>query len=67
MLEKKFTRKAELKEKELELKRVELELQARRLDAEEARRKQEEQERNLRLSMELEERKAMLEFLKKHI
>ena len=65
LLEKKFRKKAELKERELELKRMELELQARKLDAEEARIKMDEDERKLRLNMELEERKAMLEFLKK--
>lgn len=65
MLNKRFCKKAELKERELELKKMELELQARKLDAEEAKMKRDEEERKLRLNMELEERKAMLEFLKK--
>ena len=67
MLPKKFCKKAELKERELELKRMELELQERKLDAEEAKMKMDEEERKLRLNMELEERKAMLEFLKKRL
>lgn len=57
MLEEKFARKAELKEKELELRRMELELQKRKMDSE-------EEERKKRVELELEERRAMLELLK---
>ena len=74
MLEKKFQQKAELKEKELELKRFELELKRfelelkkKKLEIEEAKQKEEEEERKLRLKMELEERKMMMEFIKKHM
>ena len=67
MLEKKFQQKAELKEKELELKRFELELKKKKLEIEEAKQKEEEEERKLRLKMELEERKMMMDFIKKHM
>ena len=67
MLEKKFERKAQLKEKELDLRRMELELQSRKLDQEEAARKQEQEEKKKRLELELEERRTMLELLKKHL
>ena len=60
ILEQRFTKKAELKEKELELRRMELELQKRKMDGEEEERKQ-------RLQLELEERRALLELLKKHL
>ena len=60
MLEAKYERKAELKEKELELKRMELEIAQRRLALEEEERKQ-------HLQMEMEEKKTFLELLKKHI
>ena len=60
MLEAKYERNAELKEKELELKRMELEIAQRRLVLEEEERKQ-------RLQMEMEEKKTFLELLKKHI
>ena len=67
MLEKKFQQKAKLKEKELELKRFELELKKNKLEIEEAKQKEAEEERKLRLKMELEERKVMMEFIKKHM
>lgn len=66
MLKKKFERKAELK-KELEIKKLELELQASKMDQEETARKQEQVEKNKQLELELEERRTMLELLKKHL
>lgn len=45
MLEKKYDRKADLKEEELELKQMELELQARKMDQEGAAQKQEQEEK----------------------
>ena len=54
--EKKFLKKAELKEKELVLRRVELELQQKKIEAEEEERKQ-------RLQLEMEERRAIIEML----
>ena len=66
MLNKRFCKKAELKERDRELKKMELVLLARKLDVEEIKMKRdEEEERKLRLNMELEERKSTLEFLKK--
>lgn len=67
MLENKFAKKAELKEKELELWRIELELQKRKMDREERKMDMEEEERKLWVQLELEERRAMLELLKKHL
>ena len=52
-MEKKFLKKAELKEKELVLRRVELELQQKNFEAEE--------ERKQRLQLEMEERRAIIE------
>jgi len=60
ILDQRFTKKTELKEKELELRRMELELQKRKMEGEEEERKQ-------RLQLELEERRALLELLKKHL
>ena len=60
VLERKFERKAELREKELELKKMELDLQRRKLE-------QEQEERKQRLELELEERRSMLDLLKKHL
>ena len=54
----KFERKAELKEKEMVIRRMELEVQRRRLDIE-------EEERKLRLQLDAEERRALIELLKK--
>ena len=45
ILQKKFERKAQLKEEELDLRQMELELQPRKLDQEEAAHKQEQEER----------------------
>ena len=58
LMEKKFSRKAELKEKELELRRMELELQQKKFEAEQEERKQ-------RLQLELEERRAIIHLLQK--
>lgn len=60
VLEKKFEKKAELKEKELDLWKKELELQERKLISE-------EEERKKRVELELEERRTMMELLKKHL
>ena len=57
LIEKKFVKKAELKEKELELEKMELELQQKKFIAEEEERKQ-------RFQLEMEKRRAMLELLK---
>ena len=57
MLEK-YTKKAELKE-EIELRRMELELKKRKMENEEERKKI--------VELELEERRAMLELLRKHL
>lgn len=60
MLEKKYERKAVLKEKELELRKMELELQQRKWEME-------EKERNQRLDLDAEERRAFIELIKKHV
>lgn len=65
VIDKKFQRKSELKEKELELRRVELELQKRKMDLEEADRKRADEERKERTSLEFEERRLMLQLLQK--
>ena len=60
ILQQKFEKKAELKERELELRKKELELQERKLISE-------EEERKKRVDLELEERRAMMQLLKKHL
>ena len=54
-MEKKYLKKAELKEKELVLRRVELKLQQKKFEAEEERKQQ--------LQLEMEERRAIIEML----
>ena len=60
MLERKYEKKAALKERELELKKIELDLQRWKMDMEEEERKQ-------RLQLELEEKRAFLDLFKKHM
>ena len=57
MLEKKYERKSDLKERELQLKAEELELQRRKFDAE-------SDERKEKLKLEMEGRRMFLNFLK---
>ena len=57
MLEKKYERKSDLKERQLQLKAEELELQRRKFDAE-------ADERKEKLNLEIEERRMFLNFLK---
>lgn len=59
LMESKFVKKADLKEKELELRRLELELQQKKFEAE-------EEERKRRFNLEIEERRAIIELLKKN-
>lgn len=60
MLEKKYEKKAALKEKELELRRMELELQQRKWEMEEKERKQ-------RLELDAEERRAFIQLITKDV
>ena len=60
MLDKKNEKKADWKETELELRRSELEFNRIKFEAE-------NEEKKERLKLELEERKTMLELLKKHL
>ena len=57
MLERKYEKKADLKEKELKLKSEELQLQSKKFEQEVAERKE-------RLKLELEERRMFLQILK---
>ena len=60
MLDKKNAKRADWKEKELELRRSALEFNRIKFEAENGEKKE-------RLKIELEERKTMLELLKKHL
>ena len=64
MLEQKMQRKSELKEREMEIRRMELDLQKRKMDREEEEQKRLD-ERQKRMELEFEERRAMLELIKK--
>ena len=65
LLETKFERKAQLKEKELEIRKMELELQKRKMDQDEEERKRAQEERQKRFELELAEKKSMLELIQK--
>ena len=60
MLSEKYSRKAEIKEKELEIRKMELEFQKEKYAAE-------AEERNARVQLEFEERKAMLTLLQRKL
>ena len=65
MLGQKFEKKAELKRMELELKRKELELKQIKMNREHEEKIKVEDERNKRMQMEFNERKALLELIQK--
>ena len=56
MLNQKYERKAELKDKELEVRKMEIELQKRKFE-------EESEGGNIRFKMEMDERKLMLKML----
>ena len=56
MLNQKYERKAELKDKELEVRKMEIDLQKRKFE-------EESEGRNIRFKMEMDERKLMLKML----
>ena len=60
MLDRKYEKKAELKEKQIEQKQLELELKMKKHD-------EEAEERKQRFQLEMEERRAFLELLKSRI